>query len=128
MSLRDNLKVMVVDDMSVSRALISRSLDEIGLKQYVVETDAAVALGKLATSPVHLIISDMNMPGMDGLQMLEALRNNAMTQKIGFIMITGSATEEVLMKCQQLGANNLVRKPFTTASLKAGIQRVVGPL
>jgi len=128
MSLKDSLRVMVIDDMSVSRALIAQALDEIGIKQYATENDARSALGKLVANPVHLVISDMNMPGMTGLQLLGSLRQARSTQKIGFILITGSPTPEVVREGQELGLNNLVRKPFTTVSLKASIERVVGKL
>jgi two-component system chemotaxis response regulator CheY len=128
MSLRDSLRVMVVDDMSVSRALISQSLEEIGIKHVATEADSKAALNKLAANPVHLVISDMNMPGLTGLDLLGALRNNRTTQRIGFILITGTPTPEILQKGQQLGLNNLIRKPFTTATVKASIERVVGPL
>ncbi|MBP9182676.1 MAG: response regulator [Fuscovulum sp.] len=128
MSLKDSLRVMVVDDMSVSRALISQSLEEIGIKHVATESDSKAALGKLASNPVHLVISDMNMPGLSGLDLLGALRQGRATQRIGFILITGTPTPEILQKGQQLGLNNLIRKPFTTATVKASIERVVGPL
>jgi two-component system, chemotaxis family, chemotaxis protein CheY len=128
MSLKDSLRVMVVDDMSVSRALIEQSLDEIGIKNVVTASDGRGALGKLATTPVHLVLSDMNMPGMNGLELLEALRNNKSTQRIGFILITGTPSPDVLRRGQELGANNLVRKPFTTATLRSSIEKVVGKL
>jgi two-component system, chemotaxis family, chemotaxis protein CheY len=113
MSLRESLRVMVIDDMSVSRALIEQSLDEMGIKHYQTENDGRRALGKLAANPVHLVISDMYMPGMTGLQLLSALRQARATQRIGFILITGSPTPEVVREGQELGLNNLVRKPFT---------------
>lgn len=128
MSLKETLRVMVVDDMAVSRALIAQALDEIGIPNYTTESDSRNALGKLAANPVHLVISDMNMPGMTGLQLLKALRQARVTQKIGFILITGSPTPEVVLEGQELGLNNLVRKPFTTVSLKSSIERVVGRL
>lgn len=128
MSLRETLRVMVVDDMSVSRALISQSLDEIGIKNHVTESDSRAALGKLSANPVHLVISDMHMPGMSGLELLAALRQNRMTQRIGFILITGTPSPEVLRQGQELGLNNLVRKPFTSVTLKSSIERVVGKL
>lgn len=128
MSLKDTLRVMVVDDMAVSRALIEQSLDEIGIKHYTTEVDARSALGKLSANPVHLVISDMNMPKMTGLQLLESLRHARATQKIGFILITGSPSPDVVREGQQLGLNDLVRKPFTTGLLKSSIERVVGKL
>ena len=84
MSLKDSLRIMVVDDMSISRALITQSLEEIGVKNVGTESDPKAALGKLAAQPVHLVISDMNMPGMSGLDLLDALRHNRTTQRIGF--------------------------------------------
>lgn len=128
MSLKESLRVMVVDDMSVSRALISQALDEIGIKNHTTESDSRAALGKLAANPVHLVISDMNMPGMTGLQLLQALRQNKSTQRIGFILITGTPSPEVLKQGQDLGLNNLVRKPFTSITLRSSIERVVGKL
>jgi two-component system chemotaxis response regulator CheY len=128
MSLKENLRIMIVDDMSVSRALIAQSLDEIGIKHYATENDAKVALGKLAANPVHLVISDMNMPGMSGLQLLRALRSAKTTQRIGFILITGTPSPDIVKEGQQLGLNNLIRKPFTSATVKAAIESVVGKL
>lgn len=128
MSLKDTLRIMIVDDMSVSRALIEQSIDEIGIKHCQTEGDSRAALGKLVANPVHLVISDMNMPGLTGLQLLAALRENRATQRIGFILVTGTPSPEVIREGQALGLNNLVRKPFTTATLKASIERVVGRL
>ena len=128
MTLRDTLRIMIVDDMSVSRALIAQSLEELGIAKYLTENDARVALGKLVANPVHLVLCDMNMPGMNGLELLHALRNTKLTQRIGFILITGQPTPELLRIGQELGLNNLIRKPFTTATMKASIERVVGVL
>lgn len=128
MTLRDTLRVMVIDDMSVSRALIVQALDEIGISNYDSMSDAKVALGHLVANPVHLVISDMNMPGMNGLQLLEALRQSRTTHRIGFILITGSPTPEIINNGRQLGLNNMVRKPFNTPTLKSAIESVVGRL
>lgn len=128
MSLRDTIRVVVIDDMSVSRALITQSLEDLGITKYQTENDGRTALGKLVAAPVHLVLCDMNMPGMNGLELLHALRNTKTTARIGFILITGQPTAELLRIGQELGLNNLIRKPFTTATMKASIERVVGPL
>ncbi|MGZ9811304.1 response regulator [Pseudoroseicyclus sp. H15] len=128
MSLKDSLRIMVVDDMSTSRAIITNTLDELGIVHNYAENDGQVALSKLAANPVHLVLSDYNMPKMDGLQLLQALRQNRMTAQIGFILVTGRATPEIVQTGQQLGLNNLIEKPFTTPQMKACIERVVGPL
>ena len=128
MSLRDTLRIMIVDDMSVSRALIAQSLEELQISKFLTENDGRAALGKLVASPVHLVLCDMNMPGMNGLELLHALRSNKTTARIGFILITGQPTPELLKIGQELGLNNLIRKPFTTATMKSSIERVVGVL
>lgn len=128
MSLKDKLHVMVVDDMSTSRGLITQALDELGVRNYQTENDGASALKRLAARPVHLVISDYNMPGMNGLQLLEALRKNASTQRIGFILITGRADRELLAEGQKKGMNNYIKKPFTALDMKACIEKVIGPL
>lgn len=128
MALKDVLKVMIVDDMSVSRGLMTQSLEEIGIKNIDFQISGADALNRLAVNPAHLIISDYNMPGMSGLDLLEKVRMNKATQKVGFILITGSPSQELLDRGIKLGLNNLIKKPFTTPSLKASIEAVVGKL
>ncbi|QQA41890.1 response regulator [Pelagovum pacificum] len=128
MSLKETLRVMVVDDMSTSRGLITQALEEIGIWHVQAESDARAGLAKLAASPVHLVLSDLNMPNMDGLQFLAALRQTKSTQKIGFILVTGSPNRELIQKAQTLGLNNMIKKPFTTDSMRTCIERVVGRL
>lgn len=128
MSLKFSLSMMVVDDLSVSRGLVEQALDEIGIRNVVYEKDGAVALKRLAASPVHLVLSDYNMPGMDGLSLLEALRMNRSTQRMGFILMTGRADREIIGRGHALGMNNFIAKPFSTLSLKVCIEKVVGPL
>lgn len=128
MSLKERLSVMVVDDMSVSRGLIIQALEDIGIKSIDFCNDGDSAFRKLAVNPVHLVISDYNMPGANGLQLLAGLRQYQATQRIGFILITGTASQEIVDKGNQLGMNNYLKKPFSSADLKACIERVVGPL
>ncbi len=128
MALKDLLHVMVVDDMTVSRVLLEQTLTEIGIHNVLAERDPAVALRRLAANPVHLVIADYNMPGMDGLQLLETLRSNKLTQNIGFILVTGRPDRDVLLRGQKLGMNNYLAKPFSAQALRVCIEKVVGPL
>lgn len=128
MALKHSLQLMFVDDMSVSRGLIQQALDEIGIVNLTYEKDGAAALRRLVANPVHLVLSDYNMPGMDGLSLLEGLRQAKPTQRIGFILITGRADREILSRGHALGMNNFLTKPFSTQQLRICIEKVVGPL
>ena len=128
MSLRDSLTVMVVDDLSTSRALITMALEEMGIKHIDYRKDGASALSALAVKPCHLVISDYNMPGMDGLQLLKALRMNRSTQKIGFILVSGRLDQQIVATGKALAINNFIRKPFSTDQMRACIQAVVGAI
>jgi len=128
MALRDQIRIMVVDDMSTSRGLITQALDSFGIRNVWATADGPSALQSLTQSPVHLVISDYNMPGMDGLHLLHALRQGAQTKGAGFILITGRADREIIDKGRQLGMNNFLKKPFTPPELRSCIEAVVGRL
>lgn len=128
MSLKDSLRVMVVDDMGVSRGLLIQAIEEMGIWKNQAENDGRAALNKLIADPVHLVLSDYNMPGMDGLELLKALRQNKSTARIGFILVTGNPTPDLVAKGKALGLNNIIKKPFSTASMKQCIESVVGRL
>lgn len=128
MSLRDTLKVMVVDDMPTSRGLIVQSLEEMKVWNNTTENNGQSALETIAKKPVHLVLSDMNMPVMNGLELLAKLRANNATKGVGFILITGKPTADIVAKGRALGMNNMIKKPFTTQQLRACIEQVVGKL
>jgi len=128
LSLKDSLRVMIVDDMGVSRGLLVQAIEEMGIWKNQAENDGSTALTKLINDPVHLVLSDYNMPGMDGLQLLQSLRQNKSTARIGFILVTGNPTPDLVSKGKALGLNNIIKKPFTTASMKQCIESVVGKL
>jgi two-component system chemotaxis response regulator CheY len=128
MALKDQLKTLVVDDTSVSRALIIDGLQTIGLKQIAIAKDGAQALSAMKASPCHLVISDLNMPNLDGIGLLKGLRQHPPTSKVGFILVTGKGDKAIIDQARQLGLNNYLAKPFTVAALKASIEAVVGKL
>lgn len=128
MALRDQIRIMVVDDMSTSRGLITQALDAFGVRNVASTADGPSAIKTLETHPVHLVISDYNMPGMDGLQLLHHLRNGPKTKGVGFILITGKADKSVIDQGRQLGMNNFLKKPFEPRELQTCIEAVVGRL
>ena len=128
MALRDQIRIMVVDDMSTSRGLITQALDAFGVRNLSTAENGKQALQALATKPVHLVISDYNMPEMDGLQLLHYLRATPKTQKVGFVLITGRAEQQIIDHGKKLGMNNYLKKPFQPDDLRNCIEAVVGRL
>jgi two-component system chemotaxis response regulator CheY len=125
---REDLKVMVVDDTAVSRGLITQALDWLQLGDYRTCADGAEALRALQAKPVHLVISDYHMPGLDGLGLLEAIRRSRGIERTGFILVTGRADATIVARGRSLGMNNMITKPFTREQMRDCIERVVGPL
>ena len=128
MSIRDKLHVMVVDDMSTSRGLILQALDSFGVRNVQYASDGPGALSSLGQKPAHLVISDYNMPGMSGLELLAAMRGDAKLARTGFILITGKADREIIDAGRKLGMNNFLKKPFEPKDLLVTIEAVVGRL
>lgn len=122
------IKVMVVDDQTSMRAMIRRTLQDLGFRDVRDKPSATEALPAIQSDRVHLIISDYNMPEMDGLEFLKAVRADPVIGKTVFIMLTGSSERTVVQKAAELGVNNYVVKPFAPAALKEKIERVFGEL
>jgi two-component system chemotaxis response regulator CheY len=128
MSLRDQLHVLVVDDMSTSRGLIVQALEGFGLTHIETATSAEDAIARLESPGIHLVLLDYNMPGMNGLDLLERLRATPATRALGVILITGRADRSILERGRTLGLNNYLAKPFAPSDLRACLESVVGRL
>ncbi len=122
------IKVLVVDDQLTMRALIRSALQEIGFKDIADAGDGEEGLKSLLARPANLVISDFNMPKLDGLGFLRAVRAHDATKKTAFIMLTGRADKDLVQRAMQFGVNNYITKPFSPASLRIKIQEVFGPL
>ena len=122
------IRVLVVDDQLTMRALIRAALQEIGFKDIDDAIDGEEGFRSLIARPAHLVISDFNMPNLDGLSFLRAVRAHEPTRKTAFIMLTGRADKELVQRAQQFGVNNYIMKPFSPSSLRAKIEEVFGPL
>lgn len=108
-------QVLIIDDSSTMRKIVTRSLRQAGLQfDNVLEAgDGLEALNVLATETVDLILSDINMPNMDGLEFLRKKAEDNMLQKIPVVMITTEGSSEILEKAMHLGASGSIKKPFT---------------
>jgi len=117
--------VMIVDDSAAIRKILKRVLDQAGLALGVVieAGDGIEALEKVKQQPIHLILSDINMPNMDGIQLLTELKSKPESRHIPVIMITTEGGEAKVMEAVQLGAAGYVRKPFTSQQIK---EKLVG--
>ena len=128
MSVLDVLRVMVIDDHISSRMVTVEALQQMGIKHISVAKDGREAFQKLNAEPVHLAISDLYMPDIDGFQLLRAIRAHPKLSKTGFIILTGRKDSTVVQNAVKLGVNNVIAKPFTPDVLKRSIESVVGKL
>jgi two-component system chemotaxis response regulator CheY len=119
--------VLIVDDSAAIRKILQRMLGQAGLilGKILEAGDGLEALEKLKNQSVHLILSDINMPNMDGIQLLGALKSNANFKHVPVIMITTEGGEAKVMEAVQLGASGYVRKPFTADQIKEKLAGLV---
>jgi two-component system, chemotaxis family, chemotaxis protein CheY len=123
-----NIKTLVVDDQQTMRMLVRSGLQQLGFRELQDAVDGENALQAAAQNPPDLVISDLNMPKLDGLGLLRAIRAYPPTSKVAFIMLTGQGDKEVVQKAIQLGVNNFLVKPFNITTLRGKIEAVLGPL
>ncbi|HVK42363.1 MAG: hypothetical protein K0Q62_62 [Phenylobacterium sp.] len=123
-----SIKTLIVDDQQTMRSLIRTSLHALGITQTREAPDGEEGLRSLISQPCNLVITDFNMPKLDGLGLLRAIRAHGPTSKTAVIMLTGRADRELVQRAVQFGVNNYLVKPFTTQTLKEKIEAVFGPL
>lgn len=122
------LEILIVDDMRSMRALVRSTLLQLGCNKVNEAEDGLDALAQLAVRPVHLIISDLNMPKMDGLGFLKAVRESPNLKDTAFIMLTSRGDGDLVKQALALRVNNYLMKPFALDALKRKIETVLGPL
>ena len=128
MPVASTLSCLVVDDQQTIRSLVRSGLQELGFKAIHEANDGEDGLRHLLNRPINLVISDFNMPKLDGLGLLRAVRSHPPIQKTAFIMLTGRADKELVQRAVQFGVNNYLVKPFTVAVLREKIEAVFGAL
>ncbi len=128
MPVAGSLRVLVVDDQTSVRQMTRLTLEQIGVKVIHEAENGSEAVEKATLQPLDLIISDYNMPEMDGLGLLRAIRGHPSARRVPFILVTGRGDRELVVKAAQAGANNYVVKPFTADILRTKIEQVIGKL
>ena len=123
-----SLNVLIVDDQQTIRSLVRTGLQALGFGSFTDAPDGEEGLRAMLTKPFQLVISDYNMPKLDGLGLLRAIRSHEPIRATPFIMLTGRADKDLVQRAVQFGVNNYLVKPFTVATLKEKIEAVFGVL
>jgi two-component system chemotaxis response regulator CheY len=121
-------RIVIVDDQPSIRQLVYSSLQHIGYRNLVECGDGEEALNEIIARIPNLVISDLNMPKLDGLGLLRAIRTRPGFEKIPFILLTSRADATIVKQALELKVNNYLVKPFAIDALKRKIEAVIGPL
>jgi two-component system chemotaxis response regulator CheY len=120
-----NIRFLVVDDFSTMRRIVRNLLKEIGFLNVEEAEDGAVALQRLESGGIDFVISDWNMPNMDGLTLLQRMRASEALKQIPVLMVTAEAKKENIIAAAQAGASGYVVKPFTAATLDEKLNKIL---
>ncbi len=118
------MKILIVDDFSTMRRIIKNLLRDLGFVNTVEADDGQTALPKLQAGGIDFLVTDWNMPGMSGLELLKAVRADANLAGLPVLMVTAEAKREQIVEAAQSGVNGYVIKPFTAATLQEKIDKI----
>jgi two-component system chemotaxis response regulator CheY len=122
-----DLKFLVVDDFSTMRRIIKNLLNDLGYPNVEEADDGKTALPMLQAGSFDFLITDWNMPGMPGLDLIKAVRADGKLAKMPVLMLTAEAKREQIIEAAQAGVNGYVIKPFTAETLKEKLDKILGP-
>ncbi|HTX23773.1 MAG TPA: chemotaxis response regulator CheY [Steroidobacteraceae bacterium] len=120
-----DIKFLVVDDFSTMRRIIKNLLHDLGYHNVVEADDGSSALPLLQQGDIGCLITDWNMPGMCGLDLLKTVRGDAKLAKLPVLMLTAEAKREQILEAAQAGVNGYVIKPFTAETLKEKLEKIL---
>ena len=119
-----NIRILIVDDFSTMRRIVKNLLNDLGLTNTAEADDGSTALIELRKAPFDLVITDWNMPGMPGIDLLKAIRADSALSKIPVLMVTAEAKREQIIEAAQAGVNGYIIKPFTAATLEDKLAKI----
>ena len=119
-----NMSFLVVDDFPTMRRIVRSLLKELGFTNVEEAEDGQDALNKLRAGNFEFVVSDWNMPNLDGLEMLKEIRQDNALKDLPVLMVTAEAKKENIMAAAQAGANGYVVKPFTAATLEEKLNKI----
>ena len=120
-----DLKFLIVDDFSTMRRIVRNLLKEAGFPNADEAEDGVAALQKLRSSPFNFVVSDINMPNMNGFELLGQVRGDAALKHLPVLMITAEARKEDIVMAAQGGASGYIVKPFTKATLEEKVTKIL---
>jgi len=123
-----SLKILVVDDFATMRRIIRNLLQDLGFSNISEADDGNTALPLLQNGNFDLLITDWNMPGMPGLELLKAVRADSRLAKLPVLMLTAEAKREQIVEAAQAGVNGYVVKPFTAETLKTKLDKILAAI
>ena len=119
-----NMKILVVDDFSTMRRIIKNLLRELGFTNTHEADDGNTALPMLKGGDYELLVTDWNMPGMEGIDLLKACRADPELAKLPVLMVTAEQKKEQIIEAAQAGVNGYIVKPFTAGTLKEKLDKI----
>jgi two-component system, chemotaxis family, chemotaxis protein CheY len=121
----NNIRFLVVDDFSTMRRIVRNLLKEIGHTNVEEAEDGQVALGKLQAGNFDFVVSDLNMPNMNGFELLRNIRADAKLKALPVLLVTAEAKKEDIVTAAQIGASGYIVKPFTKATLEEKLGKIL---
>ena len=119
-----DMKILVVDDFSTMRRIIKNLLRDLGMTNVLEADDGQTALPILKQGGIDFLVTDWNMPGMTGIDLLKEVRSDPKLAAMPVLMVTAEAKKEQIIAAAQAGVNGYVVKPFTAAVLKEKIDKI----
>ncbi len=128
MTLGPAMKILIVDDFSTMRRIVRNLLKELGYVNADEAEDGVAALGKLRGGGFEFVVSDLNMPNMNGFELLRQIRADAQLKHLPVLLVTAEAKKEDIVTAAQLGASGYIVKPFTKATLEEKLGKILAKL
>lgn len=119
-----NMKILIVDDFSTMRRIIKNLLRDLGFNNTVEADDGTSALPILKAGGIDLLVTDWNMPGMQGIDLLKAVRANDELATLPVLMVTAESKRQQIVEAAEAGVNGYIVKPFNAATLKEKIEKI----
>ena len=122
--MKTDMKILVVDDFSTMRRIVKNLLGELGFTNMQEADDGSTAITALQAGDFEFVVTDWNMPGMTGIELLRAIRADAKLAHLPVLMVTAEASREQIIEAAQAGVNGYIIKPFTAVTLKETIDKI----